>query len=484
VARTGNAVNQRSPRSPLDSWHENPRHLADDVTVGAIRIKRGLDIPIAGSPEPRIEDARPVSHVALLGADYRGHQRLPTIEVREGDRVRLGQPLARGKGLTRVAGTAPGSGVVVRINRGERRLLQSIVIRLEGDDEETFNAYAPQELPHLSRDQVMDNLLASGDWLAFRTRPFSRVADPDTEPHAIFVNAMDTNPLAADPVVVINQARQAFLDGVMVVSRLTGGKVYVCKAEGAAVPQSPLHSVATVELAGPHPAGLVGTHIHHLAPVGPGRVVWHLHYQDAIAIGRLFTTGRLDVSRVVSLAGPPVKRPRLLRTRLGASTNELVAGELLDQDCRVVSGPVLSGRRAADWGAFLGRYHMQIAVLREGRERELLGWMGPGREKYSALRVFLSHLLGRRSFPLSTSQNGSPRAMVPIGSYERVMPLDILPTQLLRALLVGDTDTAQALGCLELDEEDLALCSFVCPSKHDFGPLLRDTLERIWKEGG
>lgn len=443
-----------------------------------------MDIPIAGSPEQRIHDARPVTHVALVGADYRGHKRLPTIEVQEGDRVRLGQPLARGKGLTAVAGTAPGTGVVVRINRGERRYLQSIVIRLDGDDdEETFNAYSAEELPRLSRDQVQDNLLASGDWLAFRTRPFSRVADPDTEPHAIFVNAMDTNPLAADPVVVINQARQAFLDGVTVISRLTGGKVYVCKAEGAAVPQSTLASVATVEFAGPHPAGLVGTHIHHLAPVGPGRSVWHLHYQDAIAIGRLFTTGRLDVSRVVSLAGPAVQRPRLLRTRLGASTNELVEGELLDQECRVVAGPVLSGRRAADWGAYLGRYHTQIAVLREGREREFLGWMRPGRGKFSALPVFLSHLLGRRPFGLSTSQNGSPRAMVPIGSYERVVPLDILPTQLLRALLVGDSDTAQALGCLELDEEDLALCSFVCPSKHDFGPILRDNLERIWKEG-
>ena len=330
--------------------------------MAAIRITRGLDIPIAGRPEQRIHDARPVSHVALVGADYRGHKRLPTIGVQEGDRVRLGQPLARGKGLTAVAGTAPGSGVVVRIHRGERRFLRSIVIRLEGDQQETFNAYSGEELARLNRDQVKGNLLASGDWLAFRTRPFSRVADPETEPYAIFVNAMDTNPLAADPVVIINQARQDFLNGVTVVSRLTGGKVYVCKAEGAAVPQSVVPSVATAEFAGPHPAGLVGTHIHHLAPVGPGRIVWHLHYQDVIAIGRLFTTGRLDVSRVVSLAGPAVIRPRLIRSRLGASTNELVEGELLDQECRVVSGPILSGRRAADWGAFLSRYLLALPI--------------------------------------------------------------------------------------------------------------------------
>jgi Na+-transporting NADH:ubiquinone oxidoreductase subunit A len=201
-----------------------------------------------------------------------------------------------------------------------------------------------------------------------------------------------------------------------------------------------------------------------------------------IAIGRLFLSGRLDVRRVFSLAGPAVKQPRLIRSRLGASTNELVEGELLDQECRVVSGSLLSGRRAADWGAYVSRYHSQVSALREGREREFLGWMLPGRDKFSSLPVFLSHLLRRNGFTLSTSQHGSPRAMVPIGSYERVMPLDLLPTQLLRALLIRDGDAAQALGCLELDEEDLALCSFVCPSKHDFGPILRDNLEQIWKE--
>lgn len=449
----------------------------------AIKLKKGLNIPIAGIPEQRIEDGRAVTHVALVWTDYRGHKRLPTVEVSEGDRVRLGQPLVRGKALTSVVGTAPGSGFVTQINRGERRSLQSIVIRLEGDDEETFNAYSRSELMRLNRDQVRENLLASGEWLSLRTRPYSRVADPETEPRAIFINAMDTNPLAADPVVIINQSREAFLDGVAVVSRLTGGKVYVCKAEGAAVPQSELPSVTTVEFSGPHPAGLVGTHIHYLAPVGAGHVVWHLHYQDVIAIGKLFTTGRLDVTRIVSLAGPAVMRPRLVRTRLGASTNELVAGELVDQECRVLSGSILSGRRAADWSAYLNRFHNQVSVLREGREREFLGWMGPGWKKFSSFPVFMSHLFKGRRFGLSTSQNGSPRAMVPIGSYERVVPLDVLPTHLLRALLVGDTDSAQALGCLELDEEDLALCSFVCPSKHDFGPILRSNLERILKEG-
>jgi Na+-transporting NADH:ubiquinone oxidoreductase subunit A len=249
------------------------------------------------------------------------------------------------------------------------------------------------------------------------------------------------------------------------------------------MPVSEQRSVSVAEFSGPHPAGLPGTHIHFLAPVGSGRTVWHLGYQDVIAIGYLFTTGRLWTERVVALAGPAVRFPRLVRTRLGASTNDLVEGELVEGECRVISGSVLSGRRAAEWGAYLGRYHNQVSVLREGRERELLGWLRPGRRKFSSLPAFAAHLFRDRRFALTTAQNGSPRAMVPIGSYERVMPLEILPTQLLRALLVRDTDAAQALGCLELDEEDLALCSFVCPSKHDFGPVLRSVLDQIRKEG-
>ncbi len=447
------------------------------------QIKHGLNIPIAGEPEQRIYDAKPVTRVALVGANYRTKKRLPTMLVQEGDRVKLGQPLARGKDLTDLVGTAPATGVVERINRGERRFLQSIVIRIEGEEEETFNAYTTQELAKLNHDQVKENLIVSGTWLSFRTRPYSLLADPEADPYAIFVTAMDTNPLAPDPVVVIKEARDDFLNGLTIISKLTGGTVHVCKAPGAAVPESEIPSVKVAEFAGPHPAGLVGTHIHFLAPVSANRTVWHIGYQDVIAIGRLFTTGKLPVERVVSLAGPAVKKPRLIRTRLGASTNELVDGEIIDTECRVVSGSVLSGRLAAEWSAFVGRYRNQITVLAEGRERKFLGWMAPGAELFSSLPLLVSHFFKGKRFDLTTSKNGSPRAMVPVGAYESVMPLDILPTQLLRALIVRDTDTAQALGCLELDEEDLSLCSFVCPGKHDYGPILRDNLEQIMREG-
>jgi len=448
-----------------------------------IRIKRGLDIPIAGAPEQKIHPAPEVRMVGVLGRDYHAYKRLPTLLVSEGDRVKLGQPLVRGKQLTTVTTSSPASGVVEYIERGARRFLETIAIRVEGNDEETFNAWPASELTGLNPSQVRENLLASGLWLSFRTRPYSLVADPQTEPHAIFVTAIDTNPLAADPAVVIADAPEDFTNGLTVLSRLIPGKIHLCKAAGAAMPTASASNVQVTEFSGPHPAGLPGTHIHFLAPVSAKRTVWHLGYQDVIAIGRLFTSGRLSTERVVSLCGPAVFNPRLIRTRLGASTNELVKDELRHGESRVVSGSVLSGDQAVGRTAFLGRYHNQVCVLREGRRRELFGWMAPGLNKYSASKVFLSSLLGGKEFRLTTSQNGSPRAMVPTGTFERLIPLDILPTQLLRALVVQDTDSAQALGCLELDEEDLALCTFVDTGKYDYGTILRDNLRRIRKEG-
>jgi Na+-transporting NADH:ubiquinone oxidoreductase subunit A len=448
-----------------------------------IRIKRGLNIPLAGSPEQRIHPAPEVQLVGILGRDYHAYKRLPTLLVSEGDRVKLGQPLVRGKQLTTVTTTSPASGVVEYIERGTRRFLETIAIRPGGDEEETFNAWRADELAGLNATQVRENLLASGLWLSFRTRPYSLVADPQAEPHAIFVTAMDTNPLAADPAVVIADAPEDFTNGLTVLSRLIPGRIHVCKAAGATIPSTTAANVQVTEFSGPHPAGLPGTHIHFLSPVSAKCTVWYLNYQDVIAIGRLFTSGHLSTERVVALCGPAVLNPRLIRTRLGASTNDLVKGELHPGESRVISGSVLSGDQAVGRTAFLGRYHHQISVLSEGRKRELLGWMAPGLNKYSASKVFISSLFGRKKFGLTTSQNGSPRAMVPTGTFERVMPLDILPTQLLRALVVEDTDSAQALGCLELDEEDLALCTFVDTGKYDYGTILRDNLRRIRKEG-
>jgi len=422
-----------------------------------------------------------VSSVALMGPDTIDLK--PGMLVAVGDAVKLGQPLFRDKQNPGVQFTSPGAGTVAAINRGERRVLQSVVINLDGDEEEQFSAYPPNDLPNISRQDVSDNLLASGLWTAFRTRPFSKIPRPDDVPAAIFVTAIDTNPLAANPDVVIQRDGEAFLQGLCVIAALTDGTIHVCTAPDSSITCSDSGDIKHSQFAGPHPAGLAGTHIHLLDPVNEDQVAWHIGYQDVIAVGKLFTTGRLPVDRIVSLSGPSVSKPRLISTRLGANTTELLAGELADTDVRVVSGSVLSGHRAAGWAVWLGRYDNQITVLKEGSPREFLSFMRPGIGKYSFTRGFVGNLFGSGGYSLTTTQNGSPRAMVSIGSFEDVMPLDILPTPLLKALLVRDTDSARDLGCLELDEEDLALCSFVCNGKYDYGRHLRKSLHEIEVNG-
>ncbi|MGB4072968.1 Na(+)-translocating NADH-quinone reductase subunit A [Pseudomonas sp.] len=444
-----------------------------------IKIKSGLDLPISGVPEQRIEAARAVRSVAVLGCDYHGMK--PTMAVQVGDRVKLGQVLFSDKKNPGVHFTAPGAGVVGAIHRGEQRVLQSVVIDLDGDEAVEFARYEAGQLASLEPQAVRDNLQQSGLWAALRTRPFSKVPAIDAVPSSIFVTAIDTQPLAADPALIIAEQAGAFENGLSVLARLA--KVFLCKAAGVPLPGENLPGVQVEGFAGPHPAGLPGTHIHFLDPVSVSKSVWQIGYQDVIAIGQLFTSGRLHVERVVALAGPVVEKPRLLRTRLGANLDELSAGELQPGHNRVISGSLLGGRTSRGAFAFLGRYHVQVSCLHEGNERELLHYLRAGVNKHSVLNIFVSKLMAAKRFAFDTSTNGSPRAMVPVGNYEAVMPLDILPTQLLRYLIVGDTEMAQKLGCLELDEEDLALCSYVCAGKYEYGPILRDNLTRIEKEG-
>ncbi len=436
-------------------------------------------MPIVGAPTQRIEAGRPVRSVAVIGFDYPTMK--PTMAVQVGDRVKLGQILFSDKKSEGVHYTAPGAGVVSAVHRGEKRVLQSVVIDLEGDDEITFASYSSDQLEGLSSEQVRENLQQSGLWTALRTRPFSKVPAVDAVPNSIFVTAIDTHPLAADPAVIIAEQAEAFEAGLKVLGNLA--KVFLCKAPDASLPGESLAKVQVESFSGPHPAGLAGTHIHFLDPVSASKSVWTIGYQDVIAVGKLFTSGRLWVERVVALGGPVVENPRLVRTRLGANLDELTAGELQPGANRVVSGSLLGGRTAHGAFAYLGRYHQQVSCLREGKEREMLHYMRAGVEKHSILNIYISKLMGGKKFAFSTSTNGSPRAMVPVGNYEEVMPLDVLPTQLLRALIVGDTEVAQKLGCLELDEEDLALCTYVCAGKYEYGPILRDNLTRIEKEG-
>ena len=445
-------------------------------------IKRGLDLPISGEPDQRIDFGSVVTQVGIVGDDYVGMK--PTMLVAEGDQVKQGQKLFEDKKSSSVFFTSPVSGKVVAIHRGAKRKFVSLVIDAAGDERVEFQGIRGVPTASLGREKVAEFLAQSGLWTAFRTRPFGEVPSLGSVPHSIFVTAIDTSPLAADPSVVLADQKDKFVAGLEAISQLTDGKVFVCRGENGDIPGAGVARVSMETFVGPHPAGLVGTHIHFLDPVGPTKTVWYVNYQDVAAIGSLFQFGVLDSRRVISLAGPMVTKPRLVRTVLGANLDSLVAGELQSgKVSRVISGSVLCGRRSEPLISFLGRYNLQVSVIEEGDQREFLGWQKPGFDKFSTTRVFASTLFNGRKFAFTTSTEGSERAMVPLGTYEKVVPMDLLPTQLLRALIVRDTEQAQQLGALELEEEDVALCTFVCPGKYEYGTLLRDNLTTIKREG-
>jgi Na+-transporting NADH:ubiquinone oxidoreductase subunit A len=451
------------------------------VETKKIEIKRGLDLPITGQPKQEIDEARQPGTVAVVGTDYVGMK--PRFAVSIGDSVKLGDLIFTDKKRPSIRYTSPGAGKVIEINRGEKRMLLSVVIALEGNDEITFNSYSEPELPSLDRRKVIELLLESGLWTSLRSRPFSKVADPEATPHALFITAMDSNPLAPSVAKIIEGKEKHFTNGLTILSRLTDGKLYLCKAPGEPVPQPQLESLSIAEFSGPHPSGNAGTHIHFLDPASRNKQVWYINAQDVVAVGMLFTSGRLNVERVISLAGPSVRNPRLIKTRIGSSVEDITKGELKEGEHRIISGSVFSGHKANEATGFLGRYHQQISVISEGRKREFLGWLSPGADLYSVKNIMLSRLFPNRKFDFNTSTHGDHRAIVPVGAYEKVMPLDIMPTYLLRALAVDDVEEAEKLGCMELDEEDLALCTFVCQSKIDHGSELRRNLILIEKEG-
>jgi Na+-transporting NADH:ubiquinone oxidoreductase subunit A len=445
-----------------------------------IEIKKGLNIPVPGEPAQVIRETKHPNRVALLGSDYAGIK--PHFSVSEGDSVKKGQALFIDKKMPSIKYTSPGSGTVLSINRGEKRKFRSIILQLEGDDEMTFNSYSESELPSLQKQYVVGLLLESGLWTSLRSRPFSRIPDPEAEPHAIFITAMDTNPNAPSVTKIIKGNERQFANGLTVLSRLTNGKLFLCVSPGETMPVPQLESLTVAEFHGPHPAGNVGTHIHYLAPVGRKRQAWYINAQDVIAIGILFTTGQLSFARVISLAGPSVRNPKLIKTRIGASLYDLTEGELKEGENRTISGSLLSGHAADEETAYLGRYHQQVSVIPEGDAREFLGWLNPGIHLFSFKNIVLSRLFHAKNINFNSSLHGDRRAIVPVGSYEKVMPLDIMPTHLLRSLEVDDIDEAEKLGCLELDEEDLSLCTFVCPSKIDHGAELRRNLTLLEKE--
>ena len=446
-----------------------------------IKIKKGLNLPIKGEPRQSTSEAIPVKTIAIVGCDYHGIK--PEMAVKVSDPIKKGQLVFSDKRIPAIHFTSPGTGFIKAINRGERRTLLSVVIELSGTEEVVFNSYSSEQLLGLNRQQIITQLLESGLWTALRERPFSRIANPEHKPHSIFITAMDTNPLAPAIDQILNGNETDFETGANLVSRLTDGQVFFCKAPGTKIPVPAIKNLSLQIFKGPHPAGNVGTHIHFLDPVYRGKTVWHIGIQDIISVGKLFSTGKLFTDRIISFAGPSIKNPRLIKTRLGAAVDELSSGELVEGEHRIISGSILSGYHAIGETAYLGRYHQQISILPEFRKRKLFGWLSPGLNQYSIKNIVLSKFIPGRKCDFTTSTHGDVRAILPSGNYERIMPLDILPLFLIRALAVDDLEEAENLGCLELDEEDLALCAFVCPSKQDFGPMLRRNLVQIEEEG-
>ena len=442
------------------------------------KLRKGLDVPISGAPRADIEVAPQSSTVGLIGEDYVGLK--PRIMVAEGDVVGVGAPILHNKDLPEVQIVSPVAGRVKAINRGARRKLISIEIEVDAAAAEPVDFSKVGDAS--TAEGLAERLCAAGLWTSFRTRPYSKVPAPDTRPSAIFVTAMDSEPLAADPAVIIAEEAEAFTAGLKAITVLTEGKTHLCHADGASVPGGDIEGVEAAAFAGPHPAGLAGTHIHFLHALNPEQPVWTIGYQDVIAIGRLLTTGHYDGSCVVSLAGPVCGNPRLVRTVTGASMAEVASDDLPDMPVRMISGSVLSGRAGEGVSGYLGRYARQITLIEEDKKQIPMGWIRPMFAKY-AVQPVLGSAMARREFPLTSNLNGGRRAMVPIGTFENLMPQDYLPTQLLRALLVMDTDQAQLLGAMELDEEDLGLVGFACPAKYEYGLALRDCLAKIEKEG-
>lgn len=429
-----------------------------DHNVLQIRIRHGLDVAMPGVPEQLVCDGPRIGSVALQGHDYPGVR--PRLAVQVGDQVARGAVLFSDRRRPTIKFTAPVCGRVAAIDLGHRRSFASLLIDVAGDGAGGDVIRFDRPAGGCGAGEVRALLLASGLWPALRVRPFGDIPDADAVPHAIFVTAMDSNPLAADAAVVLEGYAEQFREGVRWLSLLTHGKVYVCQRPGAPLAGTGLARVVTALFDGPHPAGLAGTHIHHLSPASRERHVWHIGYQDVLAIGHLARTGHIPAQRVVALGGPGVRAPRLLRTLPGANLNDLVAGQLDVQEqparqFRLVSGSPLCGRESS----YLNRFHDQVSVLPATRRRTSPSWWAR---------------LGQ-----SNDQRRGAAPIIPHEALENVLPFDIYAVPLMRALSAGDADAAQRLGCLELVEEDVALLSLLCTSKTDYGRLLRDALTAL-----
>lgn len=447
-----------------------------------ITITRGRDIPLAGAAQPKIVATPLPETVAVQPVDFRGVRPKPLVH--EGDAVEVGTPVILDKNRDGVVWVSPASGTVKAVVRGEKRALLAVVIACDGKQTaRQGNIVAPDEIASLSPSDIITRLKEFGLWPALRQRPFSHVADPNVRPKSIFVQAMNTEPLALDHDLIVGLDQiETFQTGLDLLKKLSDGNVFVCvSARSRSEVWNRLKRVHVERFDGPHPAGCVSTHIHHLDPIRKGDVVWYVHCQDVLRLARVFLQGRYDPSTVVAVTGPGVpENERVVKQTVVGAPAAFLAGGVHD-GMRYISGSVLSGRDVGPDG-HLGYFHTQLTVLPRGGRREFLGWLKPGFDKFSFSRMFLSALRRPAEVVLDTDLNGSERAIVLNDVYDRYVALDIMTFFLIKAILAGDIDEAERLGILECDEEDFALCSFACPSKTDVGGIIRRGLDMIYEE--
>lgn len=443
------------------------------------RIKQGFDLKIKGAASTELVEAPRPPRVAIFPADHRGLK--PKLLVREGERVLRGTPLLANKESPACRVVAPVSGEIVAIERGARRALEKIVIAPDGEDEAVaFPAVPADRLAALSRAEIAERLIEGGVWPFIRQRPFSTIADPAIEPRSIFVRAMRTDPLSLDPAAVIDRHRSRFAAGLTLLRKLTPGKLRLCYAPGT--PSPTLREALEVEhhvFEGPHPAGNVGVHIHHIAPLAKGDVVWHIDAEDVPRLAALFIDGAFLAERHAVITGEAAGRRVRVRTVLGAALGALAAPRPEFKAIRFISGSVLDGRDAGPDG-FLHAHDAQLHLLPAAPERRFMRWAMPGLFEHSLSNTFVGAFLARRrEHGFDTDQNGSRRAIVATDVYDRYVPLDLDTVFLLKAILANELEEAEALGLLECDEEDFALASYACPSKIDVGAIIRQGLEAL-----
>ncbi len=446
-----------------------------------IKIKKGLDIHMNGEAEKIYVKAPRAKTYAIKPGDW--HGLTPKIIPKLCEPVKVGTPIFYDKYNPEIKFTSPVSGILLSINRGERRRIIEVVV--EDDGKDTPEKFLKGDPSGMSRDQIVENLLSSGLWPLIRRRPYTVIAKPGETPKSIFISAFATSPLAPDFDFIMKDSEDDFQWGVNVLKMLTEGKVHL-NLDGRYPSVRTLASIQGAEInrfKGPHPAGNVGTQIYNLDPINKGEVVWVVQPQDVVAIGRLFKNGEYDPSMVVALTGESVEKPQYYKTIRGTAVAPLLEKQLKEGNQRVISGNVLNGRQISAETGYVGFMDSQLTVIPEGNFHELFGWILPGFKKKSVSRSFASTwLTPNKKFSLNTNYHGGERAFVMTGEYEKVLPMDIFPVQLLKAIMVNDIDKMEQLGIYELDEEDLALCEFVCTSKTPVTKILREGLRALRKE--